>query len=164
MASPYDELPDFKWNEYEQRCAVVQILCQVWDKFNNKEVSEMVGVSRQRVGELRSALLESREPCAVVDRAKTAQGTTRKVRSGEFVDEMREVFENTPHSSMKDVAREYGVSDWTVRSTVNEGALPCVKEEPGVDGGALLQLLAQNSLATKLARFKSYGLFFLGLP
>ena len=63
----------------------------------------MVGLSRQRVGELHRALLESRDPRAVVERAKTAPGTTRKVRSGEF-------------------------------------------------------------LATKLAQFKSYGLFFLGLP
>ena len=81
----------------------MQILCQVGDKLNNKEVLEMVGVSRQRVGELRRALLESRDLCAVVNRAKTAPGTTRKVRSGKFV-------------------------------------------------------------ATKLTQFKSYGLFFHGLP
>ena len=75
----------------------------------------MFGVSRQRVSELRKSLLESMDPRGVVDRAKAAPGTRRKVRSGEFVDEVREIFESTPNQSMRGVAREFGVSDTTVR-------------------------------------------------
>ena len=69
MATPYDELRRMKWNEHERRCAVVQILCKKGDELSNKEVAEMVGVSRQRVSELRKSLLESMDPRGVVDRA-----------------------------------------------------------------------------------------------
>ena len=62
MATPYDELRRMKWNEHERRCAVVQILCNKGDELSNKEVAEMVGVSRQRVSELRKSLLESMDP------------------------------------------------------------------------------------------------------
>ena len=73
-----------KWNKHERRRAVVQILCNKGDGLSNKEVAEMVEVSRQRVSELRKSLLESMDPRSVVDRAKTAPGTRRKVGSGEF--------------------------------------------------------------------------------
>ena len=73
-----------KWNVHERRCAVVQILCNKGGELSNKEVAEMVMVSRQRLSELPKSLLESMDPRGVVDHAKTAPGNRRKVRSGEF--------------------------------------------------------------------------------
>ena len=73
-----------KWNKHERRRAVVQILCNKGDGLGNKEVAEIIGVSHQRVSELRKSLLESMDPLSVVDRAKIAPGTLRKVGSGEF--------------------------------------------------------------------------------
>ena len=103
MATPYDELRRVKWKEPERRRAVVQILCNKGDEQSNKEVAEMVGVSRQRVSELRKSLLESMDPSDEVNRAKAAPGTRGKVRSGEIVNEVREIFECEPNRSMRDL-------------------------------------------------------------
>ena len=102
-----------KWNEHERRCAAVSILCNKGDEVSNKEVAEMVGVSRLRVSELCKSLLESMDLRGVVQRVKAAPGNRRKVRTGEFVDKVREIFESTPDQSMRDMAREFGVSDRT---------------------------------------------------
>ena len=59
MGDVYPGLQPVKWNEHEQKSAVVQILCQKGDTLVNVEIQKLTDVDRRRVAELRKLLKET---------------------------------------------------------------------------------------------------------
>ena len=59
MGDVYPGLKPVKWNEHEQKSAVVQILCQKGDTLVNVEIQKLTDVDRRRVAELRKLLKET---------------------------------------------------------------------------------------------------------
>ncbi|QQP55543.1 Uncharacterized protein FKW44_008765 [Caligus rogercresseyi] len=76
----YGNIQPVIWNEQERRCAVIQILCIKGNTISNTQVSELLGIDRRRVVELRQQLKDTRDPRAVVDRAFRPSSSARKAR------------------------------------------------------------------------------------
>ncbi|QQP49495.1 Uncharacterized protein FKW44_010193, partial [Caligus rogercresseyi] len=104
------------WNEQERRCAVIQILCIK----GNIQVSDLLGIDRRRVAELRQQLKDTRDPRAVVDRAFRPSSSARKARTPNFIRRVSEIFEHDPSRPNRDVTKELEVSHVTLLACVNE--------------------------------------------
>ncbi|QQP50801.1 Hypothetical protein FKW44_011931, partial [Caligus rogercresseyi] len=74
---------------------------------SNTQVSELLGIERRRVAELRQQLKDTRDPRAVVDRPSSS---ARKARSPDFITRVSDIFEHDPSRSIRDVAKELDVS------------------------------------------------------
>ncbi|QQP37823.1 Hypothetical protein FKW44_018221, partial [Caligus rogercresseyi] len=58
----YGHLQPVIWNEQERRCAVIQIICIKGKIISITQVSELLGIDRRRVAELRQQLKDTRDP------------------------------------------------------------------------------------------------------
>ena len=96
------------------------ILTRKGDILTDSEIADLTGVDRRRVYELRKALTETRDPRQVISRAPRAQMASRKVRSMEFIGNIRGILEATPDRSFRSMAKELNVSHATIISLVNE--------------------------------------------
>ena len=96
------------------------ILTRKGDILTDSEIADLTGVDRRRVYELRKALTETRDPRQVISRAPRAQMASRKVRSMEFIGNIRGILEATPDRSFRSMAKELNVSHATIISCVNE--------------------------------------------
>ncbi|QQP54509.1 Uncharacterized protein FKW44_007359, partial [Caligus rogercresseyi] len=112
----YGNLQPVIWNEQERRCAVIQILCIKGNTISNTQVSELLGIDRRRVAELRQQLKDR----AVVDRAFRPSSSARKARTPDFIRRVSDIFEHDPSRSIRDVAKELDVSHVTLLACVNE--------------------------------------------
>ncbi|QQP57793.1 Uncharacterized protein FKW44_002897, partial [Caligus rogercresseyi] len=116
----YGNLQPVICNEQERRCAVIQILCIKGNTISNTQVSELIGIDRRRVAELRQQLKDTKDPRAVVDRAFRPSSSARKARTPDFIRRVSDIFEHDPSRSIRDVAKKLDVSHVTLLACVNE--------------------------------------------
>ena len=120
MAEGFEHLVKITWTEEERRSAIVMILVRNGDSLGDSDIADLLGVDRRRVNELRHALKETRDPRQVIARAPKAPMAARKVRSREFIENVRIILKATPDRSFRSIAKELNVSHFTVRQCVNE--------------------------------------------
>ncbi|QQP51891.1 Uncharacterized protein FKW44_013377, partial [Caligus rogercresseyi] len=77
----------------------IHILCINGSTINNTHVSELLGIDRRRVADLKQQLKDTRDPRAVVDKA-------RKARTPDFIRRVSDIFEHDPSRSIRDAAKE----------------------------------------------------------
>ncbi|QQP52356.1 Uncharacterized protein FKW44_004486, partial [Caligus rogercresseyi] len=75
----------------------------------NTQVSELLGIDRRRVAELRQQLKDTRDPPAVVDWAFRPSSSARKAKTPDFIRRVSDIFEYDPSRSIRDVAKELDV-------------------------------------------------------
>ncbi|QQP39800.1 Uncharacterized protein FKW44_013632, partial [Caligus rogercresseyi] len=103
----YGNLQPVIWNKQEHRCAVIQILSIKGNTISNTQVSELLGIDRRRVAELKQQLKDTRDPRAVVDRPSSS---ACKARTPDFIRRVSDILEHDPSRFLRDVAKEQDVS------------------------------------------------------
>jgi hypothetical protein len=116
------------------------------------------------VNQLRKALTETRDPRQVVSRAPRAPMASRKVRSMEFIGNIRGILEATPDRSFRSIAKELNVSHATIISCVNEDlrCKSCCMQTGQFLSEAMKarRLLKSVKLLNKLKHPKDPGMFW----
>ena len=72
------------------------------------------------VQHLRGQLNASDDPLKEVERKPKAEDTARKTRTKEFIEKVQAIIDETPQRAIRQIARDFGVSNTTVNACVKE--------------------------------------------
>ena len=107
---------DTMFNEQDRRCAAVQIMVSTDPTYDNRTLASTLKLQNRTVQRLRAQLNASDDPLEVVERKDTA----RKTRTKEFIEKVQAIIDETPQRSIRQIARDLGVSYTTVNACVKE--------------------------------------------
>uniref|UniRef100_A0A0K2TTE2 Uncharacterized protein n=1 Tax=Lepeophtheirus salmonis TaxID=72036 RepID=A0A0K2TTE2_LEPSM len=108
------------FNERDCKCAPIQIMLSDHMKLSNADISGLLSMPVRTVRSLRKQLDESSDPRDVVDRKKKEEKSTRIVEDVTFINNVRDINDEDTQRSMRAIARNLGVAEWTVRACVKE--------------------------------------------
>ncbi|QQP34600.1 Uncharacterized protein FKW44_022542, partial [Caligus rogercresseyi] len=108
MASSYEEIEGYKWNEELLRSAVVMVLVDNGGEISNSTIASALGVN------LRTDI------DFIIKRACKEEGAARKVRDTDFVDKVMKMVKDDSTRSMRAMSRDLSCHEKTIRGCVSK--------------------------------------------
>ena len=107
---------DTMFNERDRGCAAVQLMLSTDASYDNRIIANTLKMQIRTVQRLRAQLNASDDPFEVVERKDPA----RKTWTQEFIEKVQAIIDETPQWSIRQIARDLGVSHTTVNACVKE--------------------------------------------
>ena len=107
---------DTMFNERDRRCPAVQLMLSTDPTYDNRTIASTLKMQIRTVQRLRAQLNALDDPLEVVERKDIA----RKTRTKEFIQRVLAIIDETPQRSIRQTARDLGVSHTTVNACVKE--------------------------------------------
>ena len=104
------------FNERDRRCAAVQLMHSTDPSYDNRTIASTLKMQIRTVQRLRALLNASDDSLEVVER----KDTTWKTRTKEFIEKVQAIIDESPQRSIRQIARDLGVSHTTVNACVKE--------------------------------------------
>ncbi|QQP42189.1 Uncharacterized protein FKW44_016777 [Caligus rogercresseyi] len=96
MASSYEEIKGYKWNEELLRSAVVMALVNNGGEISNSTIASTLGVTLRTVQRIRKKLEDIWDVDVTIKRIHKKESAIRKVRDTNFVDKVKKMIEDDP--------------------------------------------------------------------
>ena len=107
---------DSMFNEWDRRCAAVQLMLSTDPSYDNRTIASTLEMQIRTVQCLGAQLNASDDPLKVVEWKDTA----RKTQTKEFIEKVQAIIDETPQRPIRQIARDLGVSHTTVNACVKE--------------------------------------------
>ena len=104
------------FNERDRRCAAVQLMVSTDPSYDNRTIASTRKMQIRTVQCLRAQLNASDDPLEMAERKDSA----KKTRTKEFIEKVQAIIDETPQRSIRQIARDLGVSHTAVNACVKE--------------------------------------------
>ena len=111
---------DIIFNERDRRCTAVQFMLFTDPSYDNRTIASTLKMQIRTVQRFRAQLNTSDDPLEVVERKPKAEDTARETRTKELIKKVQAIIDETPQRSIRQIARDLGVSNTTVNACVKE--------------------------------------------